>query len=125
MKVALARPARTAWRFVSVTVASVPMIGDMPMLELLILLALYWLLKNLRKSMASGDAFLPTAMPFPPPTPSVAAPLPFATVGKGDQPRSVPMPFLVVLSAAWTVGAHWPITSIAALALPTAAASMS
>src|SRR5664279_6441647 len=107
MKVALSRPARTAWRFGSVTVLAVPTIGDSPMFEVLSLLALYTLLKNLRKSSASGDAFLPTAMPLPPPTPSVAAPLPPVTVGKGNQPRSVPMPFLLVLSAFSTDGAHW------------------
>src|SRR5665811_2039549 len=72
-----------------------------------------------------GGAFLPTAMPLPPPTPSVGAPAPPVTAGNGNHPRSVPRPFLLVLSATSTPGAHWPISSIAALPLPTAAASLS
>ena len=43
--------------------------------------------------------------------------------GKGNQPRSSPRPFLSALWSFWTDGAHWPISSMAALPLPTAAAS--
>ena len=80
-------------------------------------------LKDFRKSIASGDAFLLTAMPLPPPTPSVAAPAPPVIVGNGNQPRSSPRPFLPTLWSFWTDGAHWPISSMAALPLPTDAAS--
>ena len=59
------------------------------------------LLRNLRKSIASGGAFLLTAMPLPPPTPSFASPAPPVTAGNGNQPRSVPRPCLLVLSAFW------------------------
>ncbi len=109
------------------TVLSVPMTGERAVggFELLSESAFETLLKNLRKSTASGGAFLPTAMPLPPPTPSVGAPAPPATAGNGNQPRSAPRPFLLVLSATSTPGAHWPISSMAALPLPTAAASLS
>src|SRR5450759_200754 len=127
MKLAWFRPFRTSWRFGSVTVLSVPMTGDRAVggVELLSELAFVTLLRNGRKSTASGGAFLPTAMPLPPPTPSVGAPAPPVTAGNGNHPRSVPRPFLLVLSATSTPGAHWPISSIAALPLPTAAASLS
>src|SRR2546423_4206586 len=111
------RPARTALRFGSVTELSVPITGERAVggFELLSLFALSGLLKNFRKSIASGGAFLPTAIPLPPPTPSVGAPAPPVTAGNGNQPRSSPRPFLLVLSATSTPGAHWPISSIAAL----------
>ena len=81
-------------------------------------------MKNFRKSIASGGAFLPTAMPLPPPTPSVAAPAPPVRVGKANQPSLSPRPTLPTLWSLWTDGAHWPISSMAALPLPTEAASL-
>ena len=56
------------------TVLSVPTVVERPTPSVLSLFWLSTLMKNFRKSIASGGASLPTAMPLPPPTPSVGAP---------------------------------------------------
>ncbi len=104
MKVASPRPARTAWRFGSVTelsgaddrgqadVVGVQLVADVDAAE------------ELEEVDRLGRRVGPTAIPLPPPTPSVAAPAPPATVGKGNQPRSSPSPFLSALWSIWTDG---------------------
>src|SRR5258708_39694214 len=62
--------------------------------------------RNFRKWTVASGAFLPTAKPSPPPNASVGSPLPPSTTGKGNQPRSSPTPWPLVLLLFCTLGDH-------------------
>ena len=80
------------------------------------------LVRKHRKSTVSGGASLPTTNPLPPPNASSAAPAPPARLGKGNQPRSSPMPFWSGELAFIVPGAHWPMSCMAALPVAIVAA---
>jgi hypothetical protein len=87
------------------------------------LLATAGLTRKWAKSTGSGGASRPMANPSPPPNCSPCWPAPPLTAGNGNQPTSLPRPFLSLVLAAKVDGAHCPMRSMAARPLPIVAAS--
>ena len=61
---------------------------------------------------------MPTAKPSPPPKTSVGWPAPPSTAREREPAERVADPLLGLAVVLWTPGAHWPMSSIAALPLP-------
>src|SRR3954469_10367679 len=72
----------------------------------------------LRKSTHSGGALYEHEKPSPPPRAAPATPFAPGMAGKGNQPRFLPMPFLLGERPFITPGSQWPCSSMAALPLP-------
>src|SRR3954454_22134290 len=109
--------------FGSVTEPSVPLATGRIVPVAPALLAISGLTRNFTKSTASGGALEPIANPSPPPNCSPSWPAPPSTCGNWNQPRSSPRPFLSLVLALNSFGAHWPIRSMAAPSLAIVAAS--
>src|SRR5436190_14760558 len=112
------RPTSSAFRFGSLTDDCEPLATGSPMLRAPHRFCTGVDTMYLRKSAHSTGAFQEQANPSPPPIAAPGTPLPPGTAGNGNQPRALPMPFLLGERLFITPGFQWPWSSIAALALP-------
>ena len=117
MNVAAPRPARTACRFGSVTVLSVPTVVDRPTLsvfELVLVVLVHEELQEVdrlgRRVLADGEAVAAAD--------AVGRGAGAAGDGREREPAElVAETLLVGALVLWTAGAHWPISSMARLAV--------